>query len=43
MIRNERQFDEEAFLEDVAALPLNLVSTIDDEDEKLEIFNNLFK
>jgi hypothetical protein len=43
MIRSERQFDEKAFLEDVAALPLNLVYSVDDEDEKLEIFNNLLK
>ena len=43
MSRSERKFDEKAFLEDVAALPLNLVYSIDDEDEKLEIFNNLFK
>lgn len=43
IIRNERQFEENAFLEDVAALPLNIVYSTDDADDKLEIFNSLFK
>ena len=43
IIRNERQFVENAFLEDVAALPLNIVYSTDDADDKLEIFNRLFK
>ena len=34
---------ENAFLEDVAALPLNIVYSTDDADDKLEIFNSLFK
>ncbi|CAB3981945.1 Hypothetical predicted protein [Paramuricea clavata] len=42
-IRNERQFGENAFLEDVAALPLNIVYSTDEADDKLEIFNSLFK
>ena len=43
IIRNERQFVENAFLEDVAALPLNIVYSTDDANDKLEIFNSLFK
>ena len=35
IIRNERQFVENAFLEDVAALPLNIVYSTDDADDKL--------
>ena len=43
IIRNERQFVENAFLEDVAALPLNIVYSTNDADDELEIFNSLYK
>ena len=37
IIRNEQQFVENAFLEDVATLPLNIVYSTDDADDKLDI------
>ena len=43
IIRNERQFVENAFLEDVSALPLNIVYSTDDADDKIEVFYSLFK
>ena len=42
-IRHEKQFDEKSFLEDFAALPFSLVYGTDDIDDKLNIFNSLFK
>ena len=40
-IRNESQFREVAYVEDVSSLPLSIIYGIEDPNEKLEIFNNL--
>ncbi len=42
-LRNEKQFNEQSFIEDISMLPPNLVYGIDDPDEKLEIFTSMFK
>ena len=36
MIRDEKQFDEKVFIEGITMLPLNLVYSTDDADDKLE-------
>ena len=40
-IRNEKHFDDKAFVEECSNLPLSVVFGIDDPNEKLEIFTNL--
>ena len=42
-LRNEKQFDKQAFNEDLKATPVNLVYSVEDRDEKLEIFNSLLR
>ena len=42
-LRNEKQFDKQAFNEDLKATPFNLVYSVEDPDEKLEIFNSLLR
>ena len=42
-IRHEKKFDKDAFIRDFSELPLNLVYSTDDLDDKLEIFSSLFK
>ena len=39
MIRNERAFKEEDFIEDFSSLPFNILEISDDPEEKLEMFN----
>lgn len=40
-IRNEKHFDDKAFVEECSNLPFSVVFGIDDPNEKLEIFTNL--
>ena len=42
MIRNEREFDEQKFLQDFSELPFNLICSTDNIDDKLDLFNSLF-
>ena len=42
-LRNEKQSDKQAFNEDLKATPFNLVYSVEDPDEKLEIFNSLLR
>ena len=42
-LRNEKQFNEASFKGDLAALPFNLVYSVDDPNEKLDMFNTLLK
>ena len=41
-IRNERNYNEVSFVEDVKNIPMNIVYGVDDPDEKLELFNTMF-
>ena len=41
-IRNEKEFDKKKFIEDFSKLPLNLIYSTDDNDEKLDLFNSMF-
>ena len=41
MIRNEKNFDREKFINDSEKLPLNLVYSFDDIDDKLHVLNTL--
>ena len=41
-IRSEKEFDEQKFIEDFSKLPLNLIYSTDDIDEKLNLFNSTF-
>ena len=43
LLRNEKRLNEKAFIEDFSTLPLNLVYSVDDPDQKLEIFTSIFK
>ncbi|CAB3988515.1 Hypothetical predicted protein [Paramuricea clavata] len=43
LLRDEKQFDEKAFIGDIASLPFNIVYGIDDPDQQLDIFNSLIK
>ena len=40
-IRDERNFDEAAFIEDVKGLPMSAVYGVDDPEEQLEMFNTM--
>lgn len=40
MIRNEREFDEQKFLQDFSELPFNLIYSTDDIDDKLDLINS---
>ena len=40
-IRNERQFNEESYVEDCANLPLSVVYALEDPNEKLDVFSGL--
>jgi exonuclease III len=42
-IRDERHFDEKAFIKDFSTLPLNLVYSTEEPDDKLHLFNELIK
>ena len=42
-LRNEKQFDKQAFNEDLRATPSNLVYRVEHPDEKLKIFNSLLR
>ena len=42
MIRNEREFDEQKFLQDFSELPFNLICSTDNIDDKLDLVNSLF-
>ena len=41
-IRNEQNYNEVSFVEDVKNIPMNIVYGVDDPDEKLELFNTMF-
>ena len=41
-IRSEKEFDEQKFIEDFSKLPLNLIHSTDDIDEKLDLLNSMF-
>ena len=41
MIRIEKEFEKQKFLQDFSELPFNLVYSVDDIDEKLDLFNSL--
>ena len=41
-IRDERTFNETAFLEDFKRLPLSIIYGVDDPEEKLQLFNTMF-
>ena len=43
LLRDEKQFDEKAFIDDIASLPFNIVYSIDDPYQQLYIFNLLIK
>ena len=38
----KREFDDQKFIEDFLKLPLNLIHSTDDIDEKLDLFNSMF-
>ena len=42
MIRNEKNFDRDKFLNDIKTIPFSTVYAVDNANEKLEIFNELF-
>ena len=42
-MRNEKSLNEKAFIEDFSTSLLNLVYSVDDPDQKLEIFTSIFK
>jgi len=43
LLRNEKRFDESAFKKELSSVPFNVVYSIDDPNEKVDIFNSLFK
>ena len=42
-IRDEKRFNEKAFIDDFSTLPFSVVYSIDDPDDKLNLFTSLFK
>ena len=42
-LRDEKRFDETGFKEELSGAPLNVVYSLDDPNEKLDIFHSLFK
>ena len=43
MIRDEKHFDNKAFIDDFSTLPFSVIYSTDDPDDKLYLFNSLFK
>jgi hypothetical protein len=42
MIRDEKHFDNKAFIDDFSTLPFSVIYSTDDPDDKLYLFNSLF-
>ena len=40
---NEKRFDRTAFKKELSSVPFNVVYSVDDPNEKVDIFNSLFE